>query len=157
MRRHTIDNNRLCSLKDFPQTKVLAVSILSPAPSLACSAVVSYLASLCTGGFPAAETVSRLVMGHRPLGSVPLTVWERSALRETGHTNAHLLFEEHTHTHTQWHSRGDSVKVVGLWYQSGPFFSVEVTASCRWNKKAKKMQRFRVCITASQNLWKSYS
>ncbi|TNN68215.1 hypothetical protein EYF80_021537 [Liparis tanakae] len=35
-------------------------------------------------GFPAAETVSLLGMGNRPLGSVSLTVWERSAPCGTG-------------------------------------------------------------------------
>ncbi|CAB1423438.1 unnamed protein product [Pleuronectes platessa] len=71
------------------------------------SAVVSYLASLCAGGFPAAETVSRLGMGNRPLGSVSLTVWERSAACGTGgqeETKARLPSSERTYRDSQWKS-----------------------------------------------------
>lgn len=68
---HTINNNWLQSLKDFLRQKCLQYQYC---PSLACSAVVSYLASLCVRGFPATETVSRLGMGICPLGDVSLTV-----------------------------------------------------------------------------------
>lgn len=78
----TINNNRSPPLKDFPRLKCSPHQCRPAAPSLACSAVVSYRAFLCDGGgFPATDTVSRLGMGIRPLGSVPSNVWEWSAVR----------------------------------------------------------------------------
>lgn len=126
MQPHTMNNNQLHPLKDFPSTTALAISILSLAPSLACSAVVSYLASLCAGGFPATETVSWLGMGNRPLGSVSLTVWEPSSPCGTGWhvTNAQILF----HKHTRWHCDTDGVRA---WHwQRGAIIQDQIIGSC---------------------------